>query len=672
MSVELKTFEFNTKKWDSVKVATNSGDGHIFDVFRIIQGDEMIDIIKAHNSDCSQLWVDSSPGSDCSLGEATFSMSSAYALSDLDETVLDVQMTATGSADSTGTLEFTFFAADDSVLATHSIAEFSDEWAGNRRMLELRTFSFLHIPAWDRVQIKTDSTNGIQFDVFRFRVMNKRIDLVEQLGCSSIWIDKSPTATSSYECYEETAFEEKTVYFNTAKTAESNNGRIRFQTQLLASSASNTANSLAFDIYDVNLVKSQTITLTEWAENSQELKTFELIPKANDWKSLWAKFGGADGAGFSIFRFDMCGRKMDFVDAECAEFWIDVKDASYAGKCYENSTWAESNIINFIPNGGYSYGGNCQTWSTMKPPKPTVITPVTPETAGASRLSKPVIVTDQCQEVPLSKWNIVSEVAAGGSGSEKWEDSRMELKLDGLGSKLKIKDNSYVVMRWKSGFDHSSRITIQPNDPAGGSVHGCLDCENAPYGWADANTFFTELSESLSESDFDLNFKLEGLQESDKFTCKDKKDPQMSQSASLSFANFFMRRFVAPRMSVRNEDLEQTGTLCGVESVFICNGGERATPPDEIFLGALKFWNHYRDEENGLYCSFSLTTYDGHCGDGRMWQMNYYNAASTGLGMIIETIQVEMGILTREEGAQRALLVRNCFMPKLFSSIFRL
>ena len=101
----------------------------------------------------------------------------------------------------------------------------------------------------------------------------------------------------------------------------------------------------------------------------------------------------------------------------------------------------------------------------------------------------------------------------------------MELKLDGLGSKLKIKDNSYVVMRWKSGFDHSSRITIQPNDPAGGNVHGCLDCENAPYGWADANTFFTELSESLSEGDFDLNFKLEGLQESDKFTCKDTKDP---------------------------------------------------------------------------------------------------------------------------------------------------
>ena len=78
-------------------------------------------------------------------------------------------------------------------------------------------------------------------------------------------------------------------------------------------------------------------------------------------------------------------------------------------------------------------------------------------------------------------------------------------------------------------------------------------------------------------------------------------------------------------------------------------------PPDEIFLESIKFWNRLRDQSNGLYCDFTKTDDQTECGDGSYWGTDYYSSAVTGLGLIIDTIQVELGLLTNEDGRQRAL-----------------
>ena len=84
-----------------------------------------------------------------------------------------------------------------------------------------------------------------------------------------------------------------------------------------------------------------------------------------------------------------------------------------------------------------------------------------------------------------------------------------------------------------------------------------------------------------------------------------------------------------------------------------------------MFRDAVKFWNSYRDWKSGLYCDFTMTNDNTQCGSylGN-WVTHFYNSASTGFGLIADAIQVEVGLLTRDEGRQRAYLVRFVLLTR--------
>ena len=81
--------------------------------------------------------------------------------------------------------------------------------------------------------------------------------------------------------------------------------------------------------------------------------------------------------------------------------------------------------------------------------------------------------------------------------------------------------------------------------------------------------------------------------------------------------------------------------------------------PQEIMNEHVKLWNGYRDPNNGLYCERMVTTDTVQCGGGNYvdWKSHYYNAASTGFGLVIDAIQAELGLITQEQARQRALKV---------------
>ena len=80
---------------------------------------------------------------------------------------------------------------------------------------------------------------------------------------------------------------------------------------------------------------------------------------------------------------------------------------------------------------------------------------------------------------------------------------------------------------------------------------------------------------------------------------------------------------------------------------------------NDMYRNSVTFWNGFRDEENGLYCDYTFTEWNGNpeknpCGSSN----NFYSAASTGWGLMQDAVQAELGLLPREEAFARALEVR--------------
>ena len=79
-----------------------------------------------------------------------------------------------------------------------------------------------------------------------------------------------------------------------------------------------------------------------------------------------------------------------------------------------------------------------------------------------------------------------------------------------------------------------------------------------------------------------------------------------------------------------------------------------------LFNATLKSWLAFRDPENGLYCdsiTFTRTmpgvdTFPCSSGSGNQ----RYSSASTGFGLVVDTILAELGYLPREEAERRANL----------------
>ena len=79
------------------------------------------------------------------------------------------------------------------------------------------------------------------------------------------------------------------------------------------------------------------------------------------------------------------------------------------------------------------------------------------------------------------------------------------------------------------------------------------------------------------------------------------------------------------------------------------------TPPlDAIMTDIVAGWESFRDPRNGLWCdtiNFTNGTTTDICGPANNW----YSSAATGMGLISETVFVELGVRSRQEASDRAL-----------------
>ncbi len=71
---------------------------------------------------------------------------------------------------------------------------------------------------------------------------------------------------------------------------------------------------------------------------------------------------------------------------------------------------------------------------------------------------------------------------------------------------------------------------------------------------------------------------------------------------------------------------------------------------DPVWNGTIQFWQAFRDADNGLWCDTLYFDIDEACG----LTNNRYSSAAVGMGLIIDTILVEIGTLDFVEAEGRA------------------
>jgi hypothetical protein len=75
----------------------------------------------------------------------------------------------------------------------------------------------------------------------------------------------------------------------------------------------------------------------------------------------------------------------------------------------------------------------------------------------------------------------------------------------------------------------------------------------------------------------------------------------------------------------------------------------RASNVDATLTDAFVFWSAYRDDLNGLYCDSLSSGNVTACGAGN----DFYSSAGTGMGMVMECIFAELGLITRGTAQDR-------------------